>query len=146
MIRGREQIPFDWLWDTPLFIASERIGALYHSVALPETEEEFRTITDKVVRGRKFGGEVGAEGSGDVGSGFLGFLPKLAAKANVNISGERTKEQEAGTEHPSAGTLSRAATASRLFVLCRGTIRQVLHGSGSHFGHLDGDRVHTASP
>ena len=96
---GQGIVPYHWLWDTPLFISERRINALYQAVALPETEEEFRTITDKVVKARKFGGDIGGEAGGDTGSGLLGFLPKLAAKATLGISGERTKEQEEGTEY-----------------------------------------------
>lgn len=92
-------VPYEWLWDTPLFIAGNRIEALYHAVALPETEEEYRTITDKVIKERKSSATLGAEASGDTGSGLLGFLPKLALKANGEISHERTKGAEQGTEY-----------------------------------------------
>jgi hypothetical protein len=97
--QGQRIVPYDWLWDTPLFISGSRIDALYQAVALPETEEEYRTITDKVIKERKLGGSLGGEGSGDTGSGFLGFLPKLGLKATAALSGERTKQQEEGTQY-----------------------------------------------
>src|SRR6476620_801593 len=88
---GQGIVPYHWLWDTPLFISESRINALYQAVALPETEEEFRTITDKVLKARKSGGESG--------SGLRVFLPKLAVKATAGISGEASKEREQGTEY-----------------------------------------------
>ena len=56
-----EQVMFDWLIDTPLFVSTERIESLYNAIALPETEEQSRTISRKGTSSESTGTSLGLE-------------------------------------------------------------------------------------
>ena len=62
-----EQVMFDWLIDTPLFVSTERIESLYNAIALPETEEQARTISRKGTSSESTGTSLGLELAAETG-------------------------------------------------------------------------------
>lgn len=109
-----EQIAFDWLIDTPLFVSTDRIDSLYNAVALPETEEKSRTVSSKAVSSSSAGASVGVEGSAETGP-MVNILTKMGFKVSTGL----TAGAQAGTEEGTSYSLTPVRSPERrLFNVC----------------------------
>lgn len=93
-----EQVMFDWLIDTPLFVSTERIESLYNAIALPETEEQARTISRKGTSSESTGTSLGLELAAETGP-IANFMAKMGLKVSSQLNAERQTATEDGVSY-----------------------------------------------
>lgn len=107
-MNGKGLIPEAWLLDAPLFIDAEQVASLYNAVALPEFEEEARTIAASTLKMSKWtaGGQIEISAADSV-------LAKLLAPISAKGTAEGTREGEAQHGREQTITLRPVATPER---------------------------------